>query len=918
MLFRELIEATLSQIARKQKSITRRFPDFFTNPEKVPGIISKGGLRMQSMEKDLWRFKVHSGSEEGLWYEVVLRWKNLIPEIQRGIQDRRNWTKPKGGQRRVNLKKLAAHIFKKGDVEFDCECLTGDTKIPLLDGRILTMEEILSEFGKDESFWVYASDENGDFIPARAKCLGITKEVNQLVEVVLDNGEKIRCTSNHPFRLRDGSYEQAGQLKEGNSLMPCYTKQTKPNSRFSQTYTKIMLNSKRDSLGRPIWKTVYRIVAEALLCGEHDKKLIEIEGKEKSLVVHHKDFNSCNDCPENLQWLEVLEHWELHTKNHPNAIAAILRAWEDPIKAEQMRESNRKAGKICIEKHPELVDKLIVAGTEFMRSEKGQKGLSERSTRQWNNKETRDLMVVNMQGSKSPEECKAIGERKKKWWAEHPEARKEQGERIKDIAAKTVLRDKTTGRFYNHKVVSVSLINLDEAIPVYDLSVEKYQNFALAAGIYVHNCPADTYYGGDYIRSQPKYQAKYGDQENRPPDKRNPKQYGAHCKHIQALYKSLPWYKTTMAQWLKKEYGSVIQKAEKKASAELTGFQQAAKALGKRKTEAVATADPEVAMKKYYKKTINNKLIQGTYPGEQTYLKFWLLTNGNIIPVEYSHDDTAIDAGVRYPQLLKAGAITGAIQDKDLNISGMAKKLTKAQISKLKNLGIEHRVDTLILDIKGHHFLQPVKSSKELAYYLEYGKEAWEARVATANPEAAMKKYWKAEGKLNGKLTHSTWSGEESYIKFWVLKDGTLIPVKSSHQETAEEAGVDFHDLNKSGTAAGSILNKNLMVAGDYELTDKQISRLKQVAIEHRIDYLIDDVANHNFEQHIGSTKELAYYLEYGKEAWEARGHWRASHEYICPECSFKAHQKDFKEKGVKSENKEFICPKCGTKLNYF
>jgi len=39
----------------------------------------------------------------------------------------------------------------------------------------------------------------------------------------------------------------------------------------------------------------------------------------------------------------------------------------------------------------------------------------------------------------------------------------------------------------NHKVVSVRKINLKKKIPVYDLSVEKHHNFALGAGIYVHN-----------------------------------------------------------------------------------------------------------------------------------------------------------------------------------------------------------------------------------------------------------------------------------------------------------------------------------------------------------------------------------------------------------------------------------------------
>ena len=39
---------------------------------------------------------------------------------------------------------------------------------------------------------------------------------------------------------------------------------------------------------------------------------------------------------------------------------------------------------------------------------------------------------------------------------------------------------------YNHKVISVE--SIDERADVYCLQVEKYHNFALAAGVFVHNC----------------------------------------------------------------------------------------------------------------------------------------------------------------------------------------------------------------------------------------------------------------------------------------------------------------------------------------------------------------------------------------------------------------------------------------------
>ena len=46
----------------------------------------------------------------------------------------------------------------------------------------------------------------------------------------------------------------------------------------------------------------------------------------------------------------------------------------------------------------------------------------------------------------------------------------------------------SAGQYYNHCVRKVETITLEEAIPVYDLTVSEYENFAVADGIFVHNC----------------------------------------------------------------------------------------------------------------------------------------------------------------------------------------------------------------------------------------------------------------------------------------------------------------------------------------------------------------------------------------------------------------------------------------------
>lgn len=74
------------------------------------------------------------------------------------------------------------------------------------------------------------------------------------------------------------------------------------------------------------------------------------------------------------------------------------------------------------------------------------------------------------------------------------------------------------------------------------------------------SCPAAQYWGPNYQLTQKK--AKYGKKEHRPPNIRNPKQYGILCKHLQALVNVLPFYITSIAKWLKNNYQDYISKVE--------------------------------------------------------------------------------------------------------------------------------------------------------------------------------------------------------------------------------------------------------------------------------------------------------------------------------------------------------------------
>lgn len=98
-------------------------------------------------------------------------------------------------------------------------CFTGDTKVSLLDGRELSFLELLDEYGYDGKFWVYSCTSDGEVVPGLAHSVHKTKVSTRIAIVKLDNGEEIRCTPDHRFMLRDGSYVEAKDLNSSLSLM---------------------------------------------------------------------------------------------------------------------------------------------------------------------------------------------------------------------------------------------------------------------------------------------------------------------------------------------------------------------------------------------------------------------------------------------------------------------------------------------------------------------------------------------------------------------------------------------------------------------------------------------------------------------------------------------------------------------------
>ena len=103
-------------------------------------------------------------------------------------------------------------------VGVDIGCFTGDTLVPLIDGKSYSLKELAE---MDKEIIVYACTASGKVVAAKATAK-ITRTDAEIVKVILDDGAEIRCTLEHRFMLRDGSFVEAKDLKAGESLMPLY------------------------------------------------------------------------------------------------------------------------------------------------------------------------------------------------------------------------------------------------------------------------------------------------------------------------------------------------------------------------------------------------------------------------------------------------------------------------------------------------------------------------------------------------------------------------------------------------------------------------------------------------------------------------------------------------------------------------
>ena len=400
-------------------------------------------------------------------------------------------------------------------------CFDINTKISLVDGRELSIKELLKEQSEGKTNWVYTMNEMTKLIePKPIKKVFKTKTTNDLVKVILDNNEEIICTSNHLFMDRDFNYKEIKDFKPGDSLMPLYRKYS--NKGNLQSY-RMYYEPNEDK-----W--------------HYEHRQFCLDDKFNNSVVHHINFNKQDNTPTNLKRMSKENHTILHnnqTKDYKKVSKSLKTWWINNKDTEDVKkrvlkqlETKKQRYKICdrCEKSERIKELELFYGIDwkdlsckdrlsygckymYIKNPDLKNLLRERGIQNYKLKQNKfntkgrawytngNINIYLQSGDTIPEgfyKGRYIPENKKhkpgnklteeqrnniskaqlgkKWYND--------GIRNYFIFPEDAKTNYNIGRI-NHKIKSIKPYK--ELLDVYDLEIEDNHNFALSAGVFVHN-----------------------------------------------------------------------------------------------------------------------------------------------------------------------------------------------------------------------------------------------------------------------------------------------------------------------------------------------------------------------------------------------------------------------------------------------
>lgn len=231
----------------------------------------------------------------------------------------------------------------KIDSVYNPMCLVLDTKIPLLDGRTLTLKELIDEHEDGKQNWVYSTDpKTGSVLPGLISWAGVTRKDADLVRITLDTGKTIDCTPDHKFPTLNRGFVEAKDLLSTDSLISFETDQKSLSHDPNRSYTRVFDHESNEFV------MVHRMVAEYFRdLNKHQEFTFspEYEGAPKC-DVHHKNYDRYDNSPQNLTWMNHRDHFLYHSQ--------VKKEWWEQLKTEERQRITQKISSSLKEYYSEL------------------------------------------------------------------------------------------------------------------------------------------------------------------------------------------------------------------------------------------------------------------------------------------------------------------------------------------------------------------------------------------------------------------------------------------------------------------------------------------------------------------------------------------------------------------------------------
>jgi deoxycytidine triphosphate deaminase len=376
-------------------------------------------------------------------------------------------------------------------------CFRGDTRVALADGTAPTLEDMARRADSGEVFFGYSIGAHGRVIVSLLEAPRFIGR-DSLLEIRLDDDAVLHSTPDHLFLMRDGRMVAAHDLRPADSLMPLYRHLFRGHEMASQPLSGRSLPMRRLA---DRWNLRHEIYADAPGMHRHhidfDRRTHRPTGSMRTCTGDHSRLRNGESCGDGFDAAErsAAIGQALQTRcndsvwrarcTHPQS-ARAKPFWPDDRFA-AMRDRLPNVGRDPSDATPER--HWVASSPRFPdraeRARQPKRGAGARSRDHGSLREMqRDIAgTVNLRNEMNA----AAAQRALAVAGSNRAAARWSGDDRLVFRRHADRGARSAGREYrNHQVASIRSVPGDH--DVYCLTVPEAGNFALEAGVFVHNC----------------------------------------------------------------------------------------------------------------------------------------------------------------------------------------------------------------------------------------------------------------------------------------------------------------------------------------------------------------------------------------------------------------------------------------------